>query len=467
MSPSPLPIVAIVGRPNVGKSTLFNRYAGRRRALVEDEPGVTRDSIAEEVELPDGRRALVVDTAGLDPDAESGLPAAVQAQARAAMAQADAILFVVDAKDGLVATDETLARALRRTSKPVSLVVNKIDHPSHAPRIADFARLGFAACHAVSAEHGGGAWDALEELVLRLPAPAAAEAPDAGADADTEDTEAAPRDAAEAGTRVALVGRPNVGKSSLVNRLLGAERLVVSDVPGTTRDSIDSRLELAGRAFTLIDTAGLRSPGRRTRTAERGSALMTVRAVERADAAVVVLDASEGPTDQDARVVALALERGRPVVLAANKWDLVAGQGEARANELEASIRHALHFLPDAPLLRVSARRGSGVERILPAAERAASAGLRRIATSELNRWLRDAVTRHEPAMAQRGSRRRPLKFFYATQTGVRPPTFVLFCTDPEAVQPSYRRFLENRLREAFDLGGTPLRLRLRARTGE
>jgi GTP-binding protein len=452
--------VAIVGRPNVGKSTLFNRYAGRRRALVEDEPGVTRDSIAEEVELPDGRRALIVDTAGLDPDAGSGLPAAVQAQARAAMAQADAILFVVDAKAGLVATDETLARTLRRTAKPVGLVVNKIDHPSHEPRVADFARLGFAACHAVSAEHGGGAWDALEELVLRLPAQAADEAnPDADAAVDARET-------AEAGTRVALVGRPNVGKSSLVNRLLGAERLVVSEVPGTTRDSIDSHLEVAGRAFTLIDTAGLRSPGRRTRTAERGSALMTVRAIERADAAVVVLDASEGPTDQDVRVVALALERGRPVVLAANKWDLLAGQGEARATELEASIRRSLHFLPDAPLLRVSARKGSGVERIVPAAERAASAGLRRISTSELNRWLREAVTRHEPAMAQRGSRRRPLKFFYATQTGIRPPTFVLFCTDPEAVQPSYRRFLENRLREAFDLRGTPLRLRLRARTG-
>src|SRR5215468_9632048 len=339
MPPSPLPIVAIVGRPNVGKSTLFNRYAGARRALVEDEPGVTRDSIAEEVLLPGGRRALVVDTAGLDPDAEAGLPAAVQAQARAALAQADAILFVVDAKSGLVATDETLARALRRTAKPVALVVNKIDHPSHAPRLADFARLGFAACHAVSAEHGGGAWDALEELVQRLPAPS--------------EGDAAP-EAAPPGTRVALVGRPNVGKSSLVNRLVGEERVVVSEVPGTTRDSIDTRLELEGRAFTLIDTAGLRRPGRRTRTAERGSALMTVRSLERADAAVVVLDASEGPTEQDARVAALALERGRPLVLAANKWDLVAARGAAREREVEAAIRRALHFLPDAPLLRVS-----------------------------------------------------------------------------------------------------------------
>jgi GTP-binding protein len=451
MLSSPLPIVAIVGRPNVGKSTLFNRYAGVRRALVEDEPGVTRDSIAEEVELSGGRRALIVDTAGLDPDAESGLPAAVQAQARAAMAQADAILFVVDGKAGLVSVDETLARALRRTSKPVSLVVNKVDHPSHAPRIADFARLGFPAC-AVSAEHGIGAWDALEELVDRLPAP---EAP------------AAVTEVADAGTRVAVVGRPNVGKSSLVNRLLGAERVVVSDVPGTTRDSIDTRLEVKGHAYTLIDTAGLRRPGRRTRTAERGSALMAVRSLERADAAVVVIDAGEGPTDQDVRVVALAQERGCPVVLAANKWDLVAGRGESHAREIEAAIRNALHFLPDAPLLHVSAKTGAGVARILPAAERAANTGRRRVPTAALNRWLREAVSRHEPAMAQRGSRRRPVKFFYATQVGVRPPTFVLFCTDPELVQPSYQRFLENRLREAFDLQGTPLRLRLRARSRE
>jgi GTP-binding protein len=451
MSPtSKLPIVAIVGRPNVGKSTLFNRYAGFRRALVEDEPGVTRDSIAEEVELAGGRRVLLVDTAGLDPDPEEGLPAAVQAQARAAMAQADAILFVVDGKAGLVPVDETLARTLHRSNKPVALVVNKLDHPSHAPRAADFARLGFASLHAVSAEHGSGAWDALEELAARLP-----EAPAGPAEPAPE----------AAGARIALVGRPNVGKSSLVNRLLGAERVVVSEVPGTTRDSVDTELTVDGRTLTLVDTAGLRRPGRRTRTAERGSALMTVRSLERADVAVVVLDAAEGATDQDARVLQLAQDRGCPVVLAANKWDLVSAGGEERARAVDAAIRSALHFAPDAPLLHVSARTGAGVRRILREAERVAEASRRRIATAELNRWLREAVSRHEPSMAQRGPRRRPIKFFYATQTGVRPPTFVLFCTEPTAVQPSYRRFLENRLRESFDLRGTPVRLRLRARS--
>jgi GTP-binding protein len=450
-APPKLPIVAIVGRPNVGKSTLFNRYAGFRRALVEDVPGVTRDSIAEEIEVGPGRRVLLVDTAGLDPDPEDGLPVAVQAQARAALRDADAILFVVDGQAGLVAVEQTLARELHRSARPVVLAVNKLDHPSHAPRIADFAGLGFAGVHAVSAEHGSGAWDALEDLVARLPAPAPL-------DAAAEPAE---------GVRIAVVGRPNVGKSSLVNRLLGAERVVVSEVPGTTRDSIDTQLRAGERSYTLVDTAGLRRPGRRTRTAERGSALMTVRSLERADVAVVVLDASEGATDQDARILQLTQERGCPVVIAANKWDLVARGEGSRAREVDAGIRNALRFAPEAPILHLSARTGQGVERLLPETERVAGAGRRRIATAELNRWLREAVGRHEPAMAQRGARRRPIKFFYAAQTGVRPPTFVLFCTEPDAVAPSYRRFLENRLRERFDLRGTPVRLRLRARTAE
>jgi GTP-binding protein len=464
--PEKLPIVAIVGRPNVGKSTLFNRYAGVRRALVEDEPGVTRDTIAQEVAVA-GRRVLLVDTAGLDLDPADGLPAAVQAQARAALEQADAILFVVDGKAGLAHVEEEIARALHRTAKPVALVVNKIDHASHAPRIADFARLGFAASHAVSAEHGSGAWDALEELVARLPPGAApAEAAEPEVEADDETAEAEPA-AAAGGVRIAIVGRPNVGKSSLVNRLLGAPRLVVSEVPGTTRDSIDTRVEIRGRAYTLIDTAGMRRAGRRTGVAERGSALMAVRSLERADAAVLVLDAGEGPTEQDARVLALVQERGCPVVIAANKWDLVAGRGDGRAREVDAAIADALRFVPHAPVLHVSARTGAGVARLLPEAERVAGAGRRRIATAELNRWLRESVGRHEPAMAQRGARRRPIKFFYATQASVRPPTFVLFCTEPAAVAPSYRRFLENRLRESFDFRGTPVRLRLRARTAE
>jgi GTP-binding protein len=446
--PSP-PIVAIVGRPNVGKSTLFNRYAGAPRALVEDRPGITRDRIAAEVEVS-GRPVLLVDTAGLDPDPDSALASAVQAQARSAMEEADAILFLVDGKAGLLPDDEALARALHKSAKPVSLVVNKVDHPGHEGRLAEFFRLGFARTRTASAEHGPGAWDALEELVEELPA--------AG--------EPAP-EAREEGIRIAVVGRPNVGKSSLVNRLAGEERVVVSDVPGTTRDTVDLRLVRDGEVYTLVDTAGLRRAGRRDRVAERGSAVMTVRSLERADVALVVLDASEGTTDQDARVAALARDRGCPCAVVANKWDLVAPEGGERTRAVRESIRRGLRFMPDAPVLSVSARTGLGLGRVLPTAKRLWGVGARRIATAELNRWLQDAVSRHEPSMAQRGPRKRPIKFFYATQVSVRPPTFVLFCTEPAAVKPAYRRFLENRLRASFDLEGTPVRLLLRARSGD
>jgi GTP-binding protein len=449
MSPPHLPIVAIVGRPNVGKSTLFNRYAGRRRALVADEPGITRDRIVEEIEVG-RRRVLVVDTAGLDPDAGPGIGQAVQAQARAAVAEADAILFVVDGRAGRLPEDEALARTLRRTARPISVVVNKLDTPAHAGLAAEFERLGLARVRAVSAEHGAGAWDALEELVAEIPLPA---------DAD----EGAAEEGGEA-LRVAIVGRPNVGKSSLVNRLLGAERVVVADEPGTTRDSIDTLLDAPEGRFVLVDTGGIRRSARRRDAVEHGSALMAVRALERADVAFVVIDASEGFTDQDARVAGLARDRGRPAALLANKWDLVGDDEQRDARRVRESITRGLRFMADTPVLAVSARTGLHLRRILPLARELLETASRRIPTPELNRWLQETVARHEPAMAQRGERRRPVKFFYATQTGVRPPTFVLFCSGPNAVQASYRRFLENRLREAFDLEGTPLRLRLRSR---
>jgi len=439
-----LPIVAIVGRPNVGKSTLFNRYAGSRRALVEDVPGLTRDSIAVEAEAA-GRPLLVVDTAGLDPEAEQGLPAAVQALAWSAVEGADAVLLVMDARSGLLPEDRELARTLRRTAKPVTLVVNKIDQPRHEALLAEFHDLGFERVFAVSAEHGRGAWEPLEELAAALP-----------------DTGPAPEPAP--GVRIAIVGRPNVGKSSLLNRLVGAERVVVSDVPGTTRDSVDITVERAGETFTLVDTAGLRRPGRRTRTAERGSALMTVRALERAQVAWVTIDASEGFGDQDARIASLARERGCATAVLANKWDLLGGEADGRKQRVREAIAHGLRFMSDAPLVPVSARTGLGLGRLWALTRELAEVATRSVPTPELNRWLEETVARHEPAMAQRGMRRRRLKFFYATQTSVRPPTFVLFCNDPSAVMPSYRRFLENRLRESFDLKGTPVRLRLRAR---
>jgi GTP-binding protein len=445
-SASPIPIVAIVGRPNVGKSTLFNRYAGVRRALVEDTPGITRDRIATEIEVGK-RRVLIVDTAGLDGEADEGLYSAVQQQAQSAIDEADAVLFLVDGKSGLLPEDESLAQTLRQTSKPVMLGVNKIDRPQHQARMGEFFKLGFEHTRSISAEHATGAWDALEDLVGQIP--------------ENLEVEAVVDD----GIRIAIVGRPNVGKSSLLNQLVGEERVVVSDIAGTTRDSVDTRVVQDDQRYTLIDTAGLRRQGRRTQTVEKGSALMTVRALERAQVAFIIVDASEGFRSHDATIASLAQERGCSTVILANKWDLVQKAGSGRAEEVRDSIRRGLRFLADAPLCQISAMTGAGVGGLLERAQKMQETAERRIPTSELNRWLQDCVSRHEPAMAQRGHRKRPLKFFYATQTTVRPPTFVLVCTDPDAVQASYRRFLENRLRESFDFDGIPIRLRLRPRS--
>ena len=447
-----LPIVAIVGRPNVGKSTLFNRFAGHRRALVDDTPGVTRDRIAAEVAVR-GRSVLIVDTAGLDPDADSEIDAAVQEQARAALEGADAILFVADGQSGLVPQEYEIADLLRRTRKPVALAVNKIDTPRHEARMLEFHALGIEPVRAISAEHGTGAWDLLEEIVATLPPPSE-EAPLASLAEDPKRP-----------LRIAIVGRPNVGKSSLLNKLAGETRVVVSSEGGTTRDSIDVEVERDGRRYVFVDTAGMRRAGKRDRLVERGSALMAVRAIEGADMALVLLDASEGFTDQDARVLMHVRDRGRPLVLLANKWDCISGEGAVQ--RVRESIARRLRPVPDVPVLEISAKTGKNTQKILPQAAKVAEAAAQEISTSELNRWLQDSVRRHEPSMAQRGSRKRPIKFFYATQVGTSPPTFMLFCTEPDDVLESYRRFLENRLREEFGFAGVPLRLRLRKRHRE
>jgi len=494
-SSSALPIVAIVGRPNVGKSRLFNRYAGHARALVRDEPGVTRDRIAEEIEVS-GRRILLVDTAGLDPGKEGDLSLQIQAQARTAVDQADAILFIVDSQAGLLPEDENIAKTLRRTHKPVALAVNKIDVPDHADRINEFYRLGLEPMHAVSAEHGGGAFDLLEALVDEIPGAAegsgsvhdeaqsdyfelsGGEIPDyseLSLDADfgsvvdsKEHAEAAGDDPGgdsredEGPLRVALVGRPNVGKSSLVNRLLGEERVVVSDIPGTTRDSVDIELEVDEKSFVLVDTAGLRRPGRRDQSLERASALMTVRFLEKAQVALLLIDADEGITDQDAHIASLIRDRGRAAVVLANKWDRVEAESVERVLE---EIRQGLRFMSDVPILPISALTGAKVTRLFPAIQRVADEANLRIPTPELNRWLQETVRRHEPAFSRRAHQvRRRMKFFYAVQTGSRPPTFTIFCTHPDAIQTAYRRYLENRLRERFGFKGTAIRIRLRAR---
>ncbi len=447
-----LPLIAIVGRPNVGKSTLFNRLSGQRRALVDDTPGVTRDRIAAEVSVR-GRSVLLVDTAGLDPDAEGEIEAAVQEQARAAVHAADAILFVTDGQAGLVPQEHEIADLLRRARKPVALAVNKIDAPRHAPRMLEFHALGIEPVRAISAEHGSGAWDLLEEIVGQLPAPSA------------EEAEKSLAEDPDRPLRIALVGRPNVGKSSLLNHFAGETRAVVSSEAGTTRDSIDVEVERDGRRIVFVDTAGMRRAGRRDRLVERGSALMAVRAIESSDVALVLLDASEGFTDQDARVLMLARERGRPCILLANKWDRIANEHDAE--RVRQGIARRLRPLPDVPVIEISAKTGKNARRILPLAAKVAESASQQISTSALNRWLQDSVRRHEPSMAQRGTRKRPIKFFYATQTGTRPPTFMLFCTEPSEVLESYRRFLEGRLREEFGFEGVPVRLRLRKRHTE
>lgn len=465
MPPAPLPLIAIVGRPNVGKSTLFNRIGRRRRAIVDDQPGLTRDRLVQEVEVV-GRRVLLVDTAGLEPltdrDGEGeDLHAAVQAQARAAVAEADAILFLVDGQAGLLPEDESIARELRRTSRPLVVAVNKIDAPKHEPAAAEFHRLGFPIVRAISAEHGRGAWDAIEELVGALPPEEGAQSGDLTDDDGAFDADATAAD--DDPIRVALVGRPNVGKSSLANRLLGAERMVVSSVAGTTRDAVDLVIERAEGTYVLVDTAGIRRPGRRDRIGERPSALMAVRAIERAEVALVVTDASQGFTEGDVQLAGLVRERGCAAGVLVNKWDL-ASDDEDASRKAREGIRDRLRFAPDVPTLLVSAQTGLRVPRIFPLIRRLAHAARLRIPTHELNRWLQEATAAHEPSMAQRGTRKRPLKFFYATQVAQRPPTFVLFCTEPAAVKESYRRYLENRLRERFELEGAPIRLQLRAR---
>ncbi len=440
-----LPIIAIVGRPNVGKSTLFNRYTGFRRSLVADEPGITRDRVVAEIQVAD-KKVLLVDTAGLDFDFSSDIDSDVQKQAREAVLSASAVLFVLDGRDGVSPEDEAVAQELRKSAKPVSLLVNKLDVPAHDVKSADFYELGFEHVWPVSGAHGRGVWAPLEALAKNLPEPKPSE----------KESAIVPR--------VALVGRPNVGKSSLLNRILGSDRVVVSNEPGTTRDAIDVEVQNEGRSYLFVDTAGIRKPGRRSRLAERGSAIMSLRALERAEIALVILDAETGITEQDARVLGLAQERGCAVGVLLNKWDLMKQSSEIEKGRLFDELARRLRAFSSHETIRISALTGKGCNRIYSVIDRLAKASRKHVATPELNRWLEDVVKRHEPAMAQRGPRKKPVKFFYATQTGVNPPRISVFCSEPRAIKASYIRFLENRYREAFSESGVPIKITLRSR---
>jgi GTP-binding protein len=436
-----LPRVAIVGRANVGKSTLFNRLLRTNRSLVEDRPGVTRDRVVAQARI-EGRELLLIDTGGLDPEAEQGIPAAVAAQVRRAIAEASVILLVVDLHAGLLPLDRQIADALRRAAGQVIVVANKADGPKHEHAAGEFHALGFPELIPVSAEHRRGLADLELAIAERLPAAA------------PEPETVAP----DRALRVAVVGRPNVGKSSLVNRWIGEGVAVVSPEPGTTRDSTDHRLRVGRDEVVLIDTAGLRRPGRRADALERGSAFMALRSIERAHVAVLVLDASEGVTEQDAKIARLAQDRGRPLVIALNKSDLVTGAERWRA--VEKDLERRLRFVPEAGVRKLSALTGAGANRVLPAAVRLWKSTRRAVPTSELNRALHDALAGLQPPM---GGRHRP-KLFYATQTASEPFSVLVFASHPEAIPESYRRYLESFFRKRFALCSAPVRVRFRSR---
>lgn len=432
-----LPLVALVGRPNVGKSTFFNRLSKERIAIVESLPGVTRDRLHATVSW-NGRDFLLVDTGGIT-DSRDSLAQQVTNQAMLAAAEADVVLFLVDARDGLLPMDQEIAGHLRRIGRPVILVVNKAEHLKGAE--AEFYRLGLGEAFPISAEHGLGINDVLDRMVAAFP----------------ETNKAEP----EPGLCVAVVGRPNVGKSSLVNALLGVERVITSDVPGTTRDAIDTRLDMGGEMVTLIDTAGIRRAARFGEPVEYYSVLRAIRAVERSDLVLLILAADDLGTLQDRRIAGIIRQAGKAAVIAVNKWDLRASLPGGTQEEYGRKIREIFDFLDFAPIVYISARTGAGLDKLVPAILEAAAEYERRIPTARLNEVLNEAVLVHEPP-SHKG---RKLKLFYASQVRTKPPVLVLHVNDPDLVHFSYQRYLENRFREAFGLRGTPIILRFKKRT--
>lgn len=442
------PLVAIIGRPNVGKSTLFNRLTGSRRAIVGDEPGITRDRMFGEVEWR-AHNFRLVDTGGIVPDDEAVIPANIFKQASFAISESAAIIWVVDARAGATPLDEEIATLLRATGKPVFVAANKAETRRVEDEAGEFHRFGFTVVP-VSAEHGNGVGDLIDEIFEDIePTP------------ETDEPE-------EREIRLAIIGRPNVGKSSLLNKLLGEERVIVSPIAGTTRDAIDTHLEFEGKKFLLIDTAGIRRKGKTTEMAEKLSVIMAKKSLERADVAVLVIDAVEGVTNLDANIAGYALDSGCSIIIAVNKWDALEEKETNTIYEFERGLRQAMKFLDWAPIAAISALTGQRVTKILPLAIRAFEARDRRIQTSRLNRFFEDAISQPKggtaPAPVKGGFSR--LKVQFLTQAGIRPPLFILFTSGGKpGLHFSYLRYIENRMREEFDFFATPIRLVERHKT--
>jgi GTP-binding protein len=444
----PKPIVAVVGRPNVGKSTLFNRLTGRRIAIVEDIPGITRDRLYADGEW-NGRTYTLIDTGGISMDAEDPMQALIRVQADVAMEEADVILFLTDAEDGITAIDRDLADLLRRSETPLFLVVNKADNAKRDQDATEFYELGLGQVYSVSALSGRGVADLLDEIVKAFP-------PDEGEEETDDET-----------FRIALIGRPNVGKSSMLNAILGEDRAIVSPIAGTTRDAIDTSFEWEGQKLILIDTAGIRRSGKIQGTVEYYSVLRAQRAIERCDVAVTVIDSIEGLLDGDKRVAGMAHEEGKAAVLCVNKWD------EGRHHVMEANpaknpllsftqvLRDEMPFCSYAPVAFCSALKRTGIGAVVETALEAAQNHALRVPTGELNRIVRDAVEDHPHT--EKG---KTLKVKYVTMPMVKPPTIVMFVNDPELMHFSYKRYLENQIRKKFKFEGTPIRLFAR-RTGD
>ena len=428
-------VVAIVGRPNVGKSTLFNRILGRRMAIVENIPGVTRDRNYAEVSRY-AKRFTLIDTGGFEPASNDRLLAQMREQSQLAIEEADVILFLMDGREGLNPADEEVAGMLRRVDKPVLFVVNKVDGPNQEAALGEFYALGVSDLYPISAEHRLGVGTLIDEVLELLPEQ----------DEDQENlTE----------TRLSIIGRPNVGKSSLVNSMLGYERVVANPTAGTTRDSVDTPFIYNEKRYVLIDTAGIRRKGRVSQKLEKYSVIHALKALDRTHVALVVIDAEEGITDQDMTIAGYAHERGRAVILIVNKWDLIK-KDNTTMGEYVKDVRDAFKFLPDSPIHFVSALTGQRINKIMADVEMVSDEFNRKVSTAELNRVLKDAEISHPPPM-YRGRR---LKLFYATQTAVRPPTFIIFVNKSEGIHFSYERYLMNCLRQAFGFVACPIRLK-------